>query len=44
MERNDQKLLWVNQIINNVSNAKVYEVGEYVDGLRKGYWKYIFEN
>ncbi|CAD8116807.1 unnamed protein product [Paramecium primaurelia] len=35
---------WKDIIFNYWNKAKVYEVGEYVKGKRKGNWKYIYEN
>ncbi|CAD8213734.1 unnamed protein product [Paramecium pentaurelia] len=35
---------WITLIENYWSQAKVYEVGEYQDGIRKDNWKYIYVN
>ncbi|CAD8117885.1 unnamed protein product [Paramecium primaurelia] len=35
---------WITLIENYWSQAKVYEVGEYQNGIRKDNWKYIYDN
>ncbi|CAD8166300.1 unnamed protein product [Paramecium pentaurelia] len=36
--------IWKEMIKDFYENSKAFEIGEYVNGQRKGYWKYVYEN
>ncbi|CAK71723.1 unnamed protein product (macronuclear) [Paramecium tetraurelia] len=43
-ENGNKQGIWKEMIINFWDQAKVYEIGEYVNGIRQGAWIYVFEN
>ncbi|CAD8193548.1 unnamed protein product [Paramecium octaurelia] len=43
-ENGNKEGIWKEMINNFWDQAKVYEIGDYVNGIRQGVWIYVFEN